>query len=512
MLLASHMATQAHHRQLWTVFLGLGGAALSLLYITGPAVPLALTVPLLTAIAGWVVATSVLPSSPVSFLPRVSMLMYVMPFLHLWGYLIWDDFVFLPSAVLSLGYQMDRHILSQLGLVGLIGAIGLTCGLLLANVGHHPESRPTPHPGSARSLGMLPFVLIALVSLMFSWLDAPIQTILEEQYVEIGNETRFAEISFAGGALFAYVLMVILAIDMMKEPRRGLRLMKLWLIGLAFVVTLVWFQLLRGNRDILGLILGFLSLSFYVVTPQFSHWALARSYSSGNPAWAIRKRLLVLVVSLALTYLSFQVLGQWRSNAALGESLGQNTREVLSEPRRLWTGTWTAALLTPLSTVGDLELGFMRLRYGQTYMDIFLSLPPGPAARAIGYVRPFDVQETNLAWQMTYGAGGTHAVVSPLLNFSAPGVLLILAMVGYLMGRVERSVSSGSDRSLFFQTTLIVGSAHFFWYGEIYWIRGVMAAVAIWWVYQALLRFELLAPGGSHRFPAASSAGPVALR
>lgn len=503
---------QRDHSHLLVVLLGLGGAALSLLYIAGPAVPLALTVPLLTVIAGWVVTSSVLPSSPVSFLPRVSMLMYVMPFLHLWGYLIWDDFVFLPSAVLSLGYQLDRHIVSQLGLVGLIGAIGLTCGLLLANVGHHQEFRPAPNPGSARSLGMLPFALIVLVSLLFSWLDAPIQTILTDQYVEVASETRFAEISFAGGALFAYILMVILAIDTMKEPRRGLRLAKFWLIGLAFVVTLVWFQLLRGNRDILGLILGFLSLSFYAVTPQFSHWALARSYSRGSPAWAIRKRLMVLVVSLALTYVSFQVLGQWRSNAALGESLGQDAQEVLREPRRLSTGTWTAALLTPLSTVGDLELGFMRLRYGQTYMDIFLSLPPGPVARAIGYVRPFDVQERNLAWQMTYGAGGTHAVVSPLLNFSAPGVLVILALVGYLMGRVERSVSSGSDRSLFFQTTLIVGSAHFFWYGEIYWIRGVMAAVAIWLVYQALLRFELLAPRGEHRFPRASGAGRFASR
>jgi hypothetical protein len=511
MLLASDMATHGHHRQLWTVILGLGGGALSLLYITGPAVPLALTVPLLTVIAGWVVANSVLPSSPVSFLPRVSMLMYIMPFLHLWGYLIWDDFVFLPSAILSLGYQLDRHIVSQLGLIGLIGAIGLTCGLLLANVGH-TGPRPAPHPAFARSLGMLPFVLIVLVSLLFSWLDAPIQTILTEQYVEVASDTRFAEISFAGGALFAYVLMVILAIDMMKEPRRGLRLAKLWLIGLAFAVTLVWFQLLRGNRDILGLILGLLSLSLYAVTPQFSHWALARSYSRGNPAWAIRKRLMILVVSLALTYVSFQVLGQWRSNAALGESLGQDTQEVLRDSRRLSTGTWTAALLTPLSTVGDLELGFMRLRYGRTYMDIFLSLPPGPVARAIGYVRPFDVQETNLAWQMTYGAGGTHAVVSPLLNFSAPGVLVILALVGYLMGRVEKSVSSGSDRNLFFQTTLIVGSAHFFWYGEIYWIRGVMAAVAIWWVYQALLRFELLSPGGAHRFPMTSGARPIASR
>ena len=91
-------------------------------------------------------------------------------------------------------------------------------------------------------------------------------------------------------------------------------------------------------------------------------------------------------------------------------------------------------------------------------------------------------------------------------------MLIILGLVGYLMGRVERRVSSGSDWHLFFQTTLIVGSAHFFWYGEIYWIRGVMAAVAIWWMYRALLRFELRSAGATRESAMASRLGPVPSR
>ena len=178
-------------------------------------------------------------------------------------------------------------------------------------------------------------------------------------------------------------------------------------------------------------------------------------------------------------------MGGWREVATYGGSVWDGVRQAF-DPAQVFVGTWSSALLGIFSAVGDLQRGNFSLLWGSTYLDVAESLIPGPVARLIGYERPLEF-DRGLAWQLRFGEGGTHIDVAAVLNFSGPGVLVVLLLLGLAFGYVDMRASSGRPLALLAYAALIVNMPGFLWYGELYGARALMTAVLLWWAYRIVL-------------------------
>ena len=139
-------------------------------------------------------------------------------------------------------------------------------------------------------------------------------------------------------------------------------------------------------------------------------------------------------------------------------------------------GTWSAVLLTPLSVAGDHIYGLLDIKYGKTYIDLFLSTPPGFVADFFGYVRPIDAH-AGPAWEMRYGLGGTHAAVVPFMNFRIIGVFLIPALWAYILTNYEKgALYRISVINLSLLGIVVTAAPHWLWYGE----KNGFNALVIW--------------------------------
>src|SRR5262249_54557241 len=156
----------------------------------------------------------------------------------------------------SYAYQKNLHIISSLATIGLVGIIGLTIGLEVAQL------RRVRLLGSARrartiedrgSFGIVTPLLFSPVALFFSLLSSPEKSILTSFYSDTWSKHRGESIGFAGGGVLAYSVLALLAVDAFKEDLPILKFIKLGILASTFSFILVFFQILRGTRDILGL-------------------------------------------------------------------------------------------------------------------------------------------------------------------------------------------------------------------------------------------------------------------
>ena len=158
----------------------------------------------------------------------------------------------------------------------------------------------------------------------------------------------------------------------------------------------------------------------------------------------------------------------------------------------LFTGTWSAVLLTPLSVAGDYIHDRQSLKYGLDYWNLILSTPPGFVSNWFGYVRPWS-GDAGPAWDMRYGMGGTHALVLPFRNFSMPGVFIIPAIMSYLICRVE--VLTQKRFSVYYLSlvlTLIMVAPHWLWYGEKYITNALIIFLLFMLIYRVMFSIKTL--------------------
>ena len=162
--------------------------------------------------------------------------------------------------------------------------------------------------------------------------------------------------------------------------------------------------------------------------------------------------------------------------------------------RMIPNGTWSAVLLTPLSVAGDLLKGDMPMRWGRTYFDLLISLPPGFVADYFGYERPFNAKN-NPALEMRYGLGGTHAVVVPMMNFGIFGVFFVLACSAALLEGAERMGRSRSNTcTMLLQGTLITATPHWLWYGEKVMLTALIINALFCVAIRGIYKIRVLAP------------------
>lgn len=471
-------AQEIDFRWLEIVALAGVGLAASLCYVGDIYVSPMVTVPALTAL-GLLVLVCPPGHSRLAVLPRTMVGFYLLPFLHTWVYVFKPDGIFYPSFEASWTYQRDPIISSKLCLVGLIGLVGLVLGFLLVSPTSKNKVLNRNGARATCSLSLPAFILVLFVAIAFGRFYAFPATIFSARYSSL--DPAAATVNFGGAGIVTFALLLVLLLDAWwMRPAGARRTTKTWLVLGGVLLVGVYFQLLRGDRDAVGF---FLALAAFYVT----HAGLRKSIKKGESRLS-PSRVTATLLGVVGVFLASQTIGWWRTRAHAGVDLTRAWDAVIQTG--LYFGTWTNALLTSMSAVGDLQRGLMDLRWGGTYLDLIASLPPGPLATLLDYTRPLDTAQ-NLAWQMRYGQGGYSVVVAPLVNFSAFGVLGMLTLEGALIAWIERKASRLNPMWVLLQLSVLAYGWGWFWYGELYAVRAVMVAFGTWVGYRALQKVDV---------------------
>jgi hypothetical protein len=402
--------------------------------------------------------------SQYSLLTRAMIVFYALPFIHCFTYL-WDENIIYLDLIWGLAsnpYQKDLEIIKRMVMVGCIGAFGLVAGYLSARMTKHRRANNTVV--ADKSLDLTAFLLIAIISLFLSWINAPKETILNAAYTT--SENSLHGINFNGAYMLSYMFALLLLIDAFNEKLIQIRKMKLKIILLIVLIIAVWLQFMRGDRECIGMIIALTVIYFLNNSSKFNF---------------NKNRFVIVVGLLVIVFFVAQIVGNVRS---VWYHMQKKTIPV--QDVQITSGTWSAVLLTPLSVVGDFYYGEMEPRWGRTYRDYLLSLPPGVLTQLMGIERPVERYHAP-AHAMRYGMGGTHAMVVPFMNFKSFGVFFVLMLYGFFLGKSEARMQfpCGVKMKLFYSILFVI-APFWFWYGEMNFIRGIMAFYIVWFSYRLL--------------------------
>ena len=424
-------------------------------------------------------------------LARSMVLIYSLPFSVLLGYLFEPDYVWMLTPrgqeVIS-----DRALIAELIAIGTIGLVGFILGLRVAPAygTKHPSAEA---PVRTSTLTLPLFAALLVCALGLSWLTAPKETILQAAYFTEQSETAAGSVNFPAAGLVSYIVIIVLAIDLTREADRITRRLKsiVFAVGVSYVVLVL--QLLRGDRESSGLILALLGL--FITEPLF-----------GNESGMGRRRALARVAAAAVPALllvgAFIALGEARGTFNdVAERVGVRQTFLLG----LSQNTWTAVLWTHLSAMWEYHEGLLTFKWGSTYVDYVLSLPPGILTQALGIERPFEAwRNINLEDAAGVSAGGLHAVVTPFKNFGAVGALGVLFIWGLLIGRLEKWYTRGTLAARMLWASVLCSGFLWFWYGDMPFIRASLTALILYVTYRTLI--SVSSPRRSRVLP--SQAGP----
>lgn len=470
----------------WQVLV-FSGLALAVLFHLGFAFPLRTGIVLLALLTLWGIWTT--RTSGLSLLPRFMIAVYSLPFSVLLGYIINPDFmwIFTPRGM---EISADLLIIRQMATVGMVGLLGLLAGIRSVAVFRPHNARtggePTILHRPSRTLAAPVFAVLLPVSIFFSWLSAPPETIFEAAYASGQSGAVAASINFPAAYMVSYILMVILFIDAERERGGAGRRTKFLAIGLGTVYIVVVLQLLRGDRESSGLVVALTAL--YLTSPAgIRH---ARRLVS-----VARSRIRRLVLPLVTLLTVFIAIGSLRSRLSEAGKFTEILTPVQAVQLGLSQNTWTAILWTNLGVAWEYRQGLLTYKYGATYTDYLLSLPPGVVTNALGLERPLESWR-GIAWEDAAGVsgGGLHVVVVPFRNFGAFGVFIVLLLYGLIIGRVEQRGETGTLGPRVLRGSVFCGGFLWFWYGDMSFIRALMIAGLLYVVYRIGLSVQLGSP------------------
>jgi len=472
-------------------FLALVGAglALSLFVHVGMLLPLRTGVVLTATVTLWGAWSSRV--STLSLLPRFMILVYSLPFAVLFGYVINPDFIWMFTPR-GLEIISDQLVIRQMVMVGLIGLLGLLAGIRWASIRIGGNAafvdRAIVHRPS-QTLAAPVFYALIPIAILFSWLSAPPETILETTYATGQSDAVASTINFPAAYMVSYILLLILFIDAEREKRSSWRRTKFLAIGLATAYIVVVLQLLRGDRESSGLVVALTAL--YVTSPA----GVRQARRLASIAKSRIRRLLLPMAGLVAVFIA---LGSLRGTLSQASAAAEILSPIQAVELGLSQNTWTAVLWTNLSLAWEYREGLLEYKYGQTYVDYALSLPPGVITRMLGYERPLESWR-GIAWEDAAGvsSGGLHVVVPPFRNFGAFGVFAVLMLYGFIIARIEQRGESGTLGARVIWGSMFCSSFLWFWYGDMSFIRALMIAGLVYVAYRVALSIQWTAPESS---------------
>jgi len=404
-----------------------------------------------------------------TLLPRFLLLVYILPFTALVGYFVDMTYVW-TSTPRQMEVASDPNLVREIITVGLVGVLGFFSGVLASGKEGEAALKSAQSLDEARmSIG--PYLIALAVALCFSWLSAPPETILTAAYA-FGQSAAPAEgLNFPAAYLVSYVVVVALFIDAERDRSPKLGRMKRVLLACVVAYIVIVLQLLRGDRESSGLVAALVCL--YLTSP--ARTKVAKQFAVGR---RVRRMILPLSIAVAI----FIALGQARSTLS-------EVSKVIPAKHLFLLGlsqnTWTAVLWRNLGVAWEHRTGVLHYKLGQTYVDYFLSLPPGFVTKVIGYERP-EESWRGISWEDPAGVsgGGLHVVIAPFKNFGAYGVLAVLFIYGFLIGKLEFAHARGSFFARLMWASVFCSGLIWFWYGDMAFIRAIMAALLVYVAYR----------------------------
>jgi hypothetical protein len=477
---------RASGRLIGWLLLALTGLGLAIAFHAGFALPLRTGVVVLGAASTWAILR--VRVTRLSLLPRFMLLAYSLPFSVLVGYLLNPAFTWHYTErgrnVLS-----DPMVVRQMITVGLVGLLGLLAGMRWAAL-RPPRGSTTPETAERRPTRALAdpvFYVLLPIAFAFSWISAPPETIFQAVYASGQSEAVSTQINFPAAYMLSYILLVILAIDAERERSARRRLVKVLALGVVVGYIVIVLQVLRGDRESAGLVVALVGI--YLTST-------AGLRAGERLAEVSRRRMRRLLVPLVAMVALFVALGALRSRLSQASAVAQVLTPTQAVELGLSQNTWTAVLWTNLSLAWEYRQGdLLHYKYGQTYLDYLLSLPPGVVTHALGYERPMEAWR-GIGWEdaAKIAVGGLHPVVAPFRNFGAFGVFFILMLYGFLIARVEQRGASGTLWGRVLWGSVFCAGFNWFWYGDMPFIRALMFAGILYVVYRVALSVRWTSP------------------
>lgn len=461
------------------LFSSLGLLALALFY-AGAYLPIWVSVAILLSISLHLLRQY--RKKRLGLLMLVLWLVYALPFIHIPPY-IWFDFNTEPLLLWGLAvnpYMVDERVIQLTAMIGAVGGLGFALGCSSSTSRIHQDYGQNTD-GTIRifrTMGIPLWFVWVCIGVLLTVLSAPQETVFTAVYTESVSALDGA--NFSSAWMVSYVILSFTFCDALLEKASDIKRLKMIVMWASILLVVVWFQLLRGDRESIPWVFG-LALVYY-------YWAAGITQRRGfTIPW---KKITGTAFALLIVTMAVGILRSGLAGVSASDAIDVITALYQSDTiglNNLFTGTWSAVLLTPLSVAGDHIYGLLHLKLGQDYLNLLLSVIPGFLADAIGYVRPIDSNQ-GPAWEMRYGIGGTHATVVPFMNFSMIGVFLIPALWSRFFFSFERSaLRRTSVIKLSFLVTVAMAAPHWLWYGE----KSGINALVIWLVFSFFYRISL---------------------
>lgn len=201
---------------------------------------------------------------------RIGMLMlliwlvFELPFIHIAPY-IWFDFNQDPTVLWGLAvnpYMLDEHIIKLTAMIGAVGGMGIAFGASL-KCRRIQQDLGINSDGSKRvfrTIIMPVWLVWVLVGVALTALSAPQETIWNAAYTQ--SKSALDGVNFSSAWMMSYVILGFAFCDALLEQQAAIKSLKIKIILAAIILVVVFFQLLRGDRESVPWVFG-LALGYY---------------------------------------------------------------------------------------------------------------------------------------------------------------------------------------------------------------------------------------------------------
>lgn len=462
---------------------------MSIVYVSGENIPLlysfyALLIPLATVVYS-------LKHNRVGALGWLAILIYLLPFNHLLGYLIfgYDDVRSVWTLNPKIGpYLTDRTLVDLVGCIMASAVLGIAVAVSLNCLPYRVECSCRHASNQYQTLNKTQFVLLLLVSIFLAWASMPSDSIINVAYTE--SSAKLSWFNWPSAWLLSYVIIAILYSDCILDKSRNSRRKLIYLNSAMFYLVVVN-DLGSGKRTSIPLL--FALFFFYVF-----HYC-DKSSAIGKNRGLVTAILAVIVVFIANLHGALRgELFDINSMSELVFFFNELLERNLLGFNMLTHGTWTDVLMTPFSAAFDYIDG-RGPSYGVDYWNMVLSIPPAFLASAIDYTRPWDSSQ-GPAWEMIFGNGGIHATVLPFRNFGLIGVVAASAIYITLLLIVEKRIAKKySVLNISMYISVISVLPHWLWYGEKPIINALIYVAIMNMIYHIMVNGSRKKPKPEHQ-------------
>ncbi len=359
---------------------------------------------------------------------------------------------------------------------------GLLClnGILLATVFFKKQEKTFDkeklYLAKENTIDINAFAIICgVIFLVYFILSRKTGTIINSTYGDLHQGKQ--SLQFTGVYYFFYTILLMLLVDGLYTGSRIIRKRKLTIIIGLILYVAVFANLLKGNRNIAGLVFAFFAVPYFYLKGTQTNSQSRRLYLSFR-----KKAKLLLAVIFILFFLVGIIRNSFAKNGISGDLISNSLFYFYK------SSSWMGGYYASIGAAKEYTLETINYFFGKTYLDYFLSLPPSFIASALDYTRPLDIDANAPGeWYRGFTVGGMHPSVVAFKNFGFIGVYLIFVLYGYFFFKLESRINLYKPETLFLYGCVILSSMHLMWYGEMYMLRALMGYFVVKKVYQYLV-------------------------